>query len=46
MTALKTPDVESIERDVQNVDEARSKLEDILNNIADKNEEGYKTLFF
>ena len=42
MSALKTPEVGSIERDVQNVSEARSKLEDILNDIADKNEEGYK----
>lgn len=40
MSALKTPDIDAIEKDVQNVDEARSKLEDILNDIADKNDEG------
>jgi len=37
MSTSKTPD---IEKDVQNVDDARSKLEDILNDIFDKNEDG------
>uniref|UniRef100_A0A7M5UJX4 Uncharacterized protein n=1 Tax=Clytia hemisphaerica TaxID=252671 RepID=A0A7M5UJX4_9CNID len=37
MSTSKTPD---IEKDAQNVDDARSKLEDILNDIFDKNEDG------